>query len=153
MNWNLNSLPKNDFERINLLEAHNSNFNYDIISLCETCFKDCIEIPDPLMDEYTFYPANHPDNTARGGVGLLYKNTLPLTIRHDLAFSESIVAEIKFARKKIFFTVLYRSPSNKANSSEFKQFLDNFENLHKKINSEKPYATFYTGDFNGHSKF
>ena len=136
MNWNLNSLPKNDFERINLLEEHNfNNFNYDIISLCETCLKDSIEIPDPLMDEYTFYPANHPDNTARGGVGLLYKNTLPLTIRHDLAFSESIVAEINFGRKKIYFTVLYRSPANKANSSEFKHFLDNFENLHLVISA------------------
>ena len=137
MNWNLNSLSKNEFERIKLIEAHNSNFNYDIISFCETCLKDSTEIPDPLMDGYTFHPANHPDDTARGGVGLLYKDTLPLTLRHDLAFSESIVAELNFGRKKIFFTVLYRSPANKANTAEFKQFLADFENLHRKINSEK----------------
>ena len=55
--------------------------------------------------------------------------------------------------QKIFFTIIYRSPENNANSVEFKQFLGNFENLHRKINSEKPYATFYTGDFNGHSQF
>ena len=36
MNWNLNSLAKDDFSRLKLLEAHNSLFNYDIISLCET---------------------------------------------------------------------------------------------------------------------
>ena len=35
-NWNLNSLTKDNFGRLNLLEAHNSLFNYDIISLCET---------------------------------------------------------------------------------------------------------------------
>ena len=133
MNWNLNSLPKNEFERIKLIEAHNSIFNYDIISLCETCLKDSIDIPDPIMKDYSFFPANHPDDTARGGVGLLYKNTLPLIIRHDLLFSECIVAELKFGRKKICFTVLYRSPTNNANSAEFKQFLANFETLHKKI--------------------
>jgi hypothetical protein len=32
-NWNLNTLSKDDFYRISLLEAHNVNFNYDIISL------------------------------------------------------------------------------------------------------------------------
>ena len=32
----LNSLTKDNFSRLNLLEAHNSLFNYDIISLCET---------------------------------------------------------------------------------------------------------------------
>ena len=30
MNWNLNSLPKNNFERVQLIEAHNSLFNYDL---------------------------------------------------------------------------------------------------------------------------
>ena len=105
MNWNLNSLPKNDFERIKLIEAHNSNFNYDIISLCETSLRESTDIPDPLMDGYTFYPANHPEDSARGGVGLLYKDTLPLTLRHDLAFSESIVAEFTFGRK--FFLPFY----------------------------------------------
>ena len=31
-NWNINTLSKNDFQRVSLLEAHNSMFNYDIIS-------------------------------------------------------------------------------------------------------------------------
>ena len=57
-----------------------------------------------------------------------------------------------FGRKKIF-TVLYRSPSNNASSPEFLDFLTNFKNLHNKICDEKPYVSFYTGDFNGHSQF
>ena len=32
----LNSLTKDNFIRLNLLEAHNSLFNYDNISPCET---------------------------------------------------------------------------------------------------------------------
>ena len=43
MNWNLNSLAKNSFERIKLIEAHNSLFDYDIISLCETSLNSEIE--------------------------------------------------------------------------------------------------------------
>ena len=40
------------------------------------------------------------------------KNSLPVVIRNDLSFEESIVAELKFGRKKIFFTILYRSPAS-----------------------------------------
>ena len=57
-----------------------------------------------------------------------------------------------FGHKKIFFTVLYRNPRAKAHSDEFNSFLENFENLYEKIKNEKPYATFFTGDFNGHSQ-
>ena len=41
-----------------------------------------------------------------GGVGLFYKNSLPIKLRNDLAFRESIVVELKFGCKKMFFTVL-----------------------------------------------
>ena len=153
MNWNLNSLVKNNFERVQAIEAHNTLFNYDLISICETSLNDSIEIPDPLLNDYTFLPANHPDNESHGGVGLFYKNSLPFQHRSDLSFDESIVGELKFGRKKIFFTVLYRTPSVKYGSTGFNDFLDNFKLLHSKIQSENPYTVFYTGDFNGHSKY
>ena len=147
MNWNLNSLAKNEFERVKLIEAHNSLFNYDIISLCETSLNSDIEIPDPLLNDYTYISANHPQNVCQGGVGLLYKNSLPLKSRKDLAFDESIVVELNFGRKKIFFTVIYRSPSTHHSSPEFNEFIENFKNLHNKIKAENPYATFFVGDF------
>ena len=34
MNWNLNSLTKDNFHRVDLIEAHNSIFKYDLISVC-----------------------------------------------------------------------------------------------------------------------
>ena len=43
-NWNLNTLSKDDFYRITLLQAHNTEHNYDIISLCETSLDDEIEV-------------------------------------------------------------------------------------------------------------
>ena len=148
MNWNLNSLAKGNFERVPLLQAHNSIYNYDIISVCETNLTDLIEIPDPLLSEYTFISSNNPLNVSHGGVGLFYKSSLPLKNRSDLSFRESIVVELTFGRKKIFFTVLYRSPSNKYGSEEFNTFSNNLNDLHSKILAECPYAIFYSGDFN-----
>ena len=105
------------------------------------------------MNDYLYIPGNHPDNVAHGGVGLLYKSSLPLKNRPDLAFEESIVVQLTFGRKKIFFTVLYRSPSMKRDSPEFASFLTKFKNLHTSIEAENPYASFFTGDFNGNSQF
>ena len=48
-------------------------------------------------------------------------------------FDETIVVELKFGKKKIFFTVLYRSPANKHNSPEFLNFLSNFRTLYNNI--------------------
>ena len=153
MSWNLNKLAKDNFHRVNLIEAHNSLFNYDLISICETCLNDSVDLPEPLLDEYTFVPVNNPANTRCGGVGLFYKNSLPVVNRNDLSFDESIVAEMKFGRKNIFFTVLYRSPAFDHNSPNFKAFLSNFSNLYAKIKAENPFAAFFTGDFNAHSKY
>ena len=66
-----------------------------MISINETSLNDSVQIPDPLINDYTFESANNPENTRHGGVGLFYKNSLPIVIRKDLSFEESIVAEIK----------------------------------------------------------
>ena len=47
---------------------------------------------------------------------------------------------------------MYRNPYSKAHSAEFNAFLENLENMYLKIKNEKPYAMFFTGDFNGHSQ-
>ena len=108
MSWNLNSLAaKDNFQRIRLIEAHNALFKYDLISICETSLNDSVELPENLIDEYTFVPANNPTNVRHGGVGLFYKNSRPVIVRNDLSFDESIAIEIKFGRKKIFFIVFF----------------------------------------------
>ena len=153
MSWNVNSLAKDNFQRVRVIEVHNSIFNYELISICETSLNDTVELPDILLSDYTFIPANNPANSRNGGVGLFYKNSLPVVIRRDLSFDESIVVELKFGRKKIFFTVLYRSPCSNHTSPEFQDFLSNFENLYSNIKTEHPLAMFFTGDFNAHSQF
>ena len=89
---------------------------FDLTSLCETSLNDSVELPETLLNNYTFVPVNSPANTRHWGVGLFFKNTLPIIIRNDLPFDESIVVELKFGRKKCFFTVLYRSSAFNHNS-------------------------------------
>ena len=151
-NWNLNTLSKDDFYRITLLEAHNTEHHYDIISLCETSLNDTLQVPENVLPGYKFHSCNHPDGERNGGVGIFYQETLPLRIRQDLSFDECIVSEMIFGRKIIFFTVLYRNPHSKDQSTEFNSFLTNLENLYLKIKNEKPFTMFFTGDFNGHSQ-
>ena len=150
-NCNINTLSKNDFQRVSLLEAHNSIFKYDIISLCETSLNEATKVPENILKGYHFFSSNHPSGEKKGGVGIFYKESLPLKIRHDLSFEECIVSELIFGRKKIFFTVLYRNPIHKAGSPEFESFVQNFDDLYQKIMNEKPFTILFTGDFNDHS--
>ena len=151
-NWNLNTLSKDNFCRVSLLEAHNTIFKYDIISLCETSLNEETPVPEGILPGYHYHPLNHPDGKKSGGVGIFYKETLPLRVREDLSFDECLVSELTFGRKKIFFTVFYRNPEHKAGSDGFEDFLTNFENMYEQMCSEKPYATFFTGDINGHTQ-
>ena len=151
-NWNINSLAKDNFQRVQLLEAHNTLFSYDLISLCETSLNDTIAVPEHLLENYSFISKNNPSNSRHGGVGLFYKNSLPLQVRNDLGFDESLVVQINCGRQKIFFTVLYRSPSFKYGSAEFETFLQNLSKLHDDIKKENPKCMFFVGDFNAHSR-
>ena len=90
MSWNLNSLATNNFERVRLLEADNTIFNYDLIAICETSLNDSQVPKVPELNGYTFESANHPSNLIHGGVGIFYKNSLPVVLRRDLSFDESL---------------------------------------------------------------
>ena len=60
-------MTKENVHRVDLIEAHNSIFNYDLISVCETNLNDTINLPDTLLNDYTL-SANHPLNRTHGGV-------------------------------------------------------------------------------------
>ena len=94
---------KGNVHRVDLIEAQL------LISVCETNLDDSVELPETLLKDYTFGPANHPLNIKHGVVGLFYKNSLPVNVRRDLSFGEPIVVELKFGRKKKILTALYHA--------------------------------------------
>ena len=146
--WNLNNIAAYDFLRVSLLEAYNSVYNYDIIGIVETHLDSTIDNDDRLtLDGYTLINSNHPQNVKRGGVGLYVKDSLPSTNRSDLAtLPECAVCEIQLNRKKYFFVVIYRSPSQ--DQSDFDNFSINFELLLSKMQAENPFCIVIAGDFN-----
>ena len=85
MSWNVNSIAKDNFQRVRLIEAHNSIFNYDIISICENSLNDPFKLPALLLNDYT----KQTNNTRHGFVGLFFKHSFPIKIRNDLTFEES----------------------------------------------------------------
>ena len=132
-NWNLDTLSKDEFSSVSLLNAHNSIHNYDIISLCETSLSNSEFVPENILQGYSYHACYHTSGEKKGGVGIIYKDSLPIIIRGDLSFDECIVAELRFGRKNIFFTILYRNPMHKAGRPEFLNFIDNFRDLHSKF--------------------
>ena len=139
---NLNSIAAYDFLRFSLIEAYNSLYNYDLIGIVETHIGSTVDKDKLAMDGYTFHEANHPQNVERGGVGLYVKDSLPSKNRSDLrTLPECVVCEIQLNRKKYFFVVIYRSPSQDQN--EFDNFIINFEPFLSKLHAE-----IRSGDFN-----
>ena len=62
---------------------------------------------------------------------------------------ETIVAEVKLNRKKIFFVLSYCHPN--LSSAEYDEYVKSLEQLYERINKENPAVTILTGDFNARS--
>ena len=145
--WNLNSITAYNYLRLSLIEAYNSVYEYDLIGVVETHLDSSTEEEKLILNGYSFISQNHPQDIKRGGVGLYIKDSLPYKERSDIAtLPKCIVCELHLNRKKFFFTIIYRSPSQ--NHEEFDIFLINFELMLSKMFAENPYAIIISGDFN-----
>ena len=71
-NWNLNTISKDDFSRIHLLNAHNAIHDYDILALCETSLGINENVPKNIFPGYQYFACNHPSGEKKGGVGIFY---------------------------------------------------------------------------------
>ena len=130
--WNLNSIAAYDFSRVALIDAYNTVNKYDIIALVETHLDSTIDLPENFcqtsklhIEGYSFIRRDHPANTKRGGVSLFCKDSLAIIERNDLELlSECLVCELMIDRKKLFFVLIYRSPSQ--DHVDFQNFLEHF---------------------------
>ena len=147
--WNLDSIAVNDFIKIPLIEAYNSVYNYDLIALSETYLDSSISNGTISLTGFSkeIFRCDHPDDVKRGGVCLFYKDNLAIKQRKDLqVMDECIISELTIGRKKVFFVVVYRSPSQNAES--FHSFLDKLETTIQTLKDKKPQCIILTGDFN-----
>ena len=126
--WNLDSIMVENKVKTLLIEAISSVHKFDITALSKTYQNDTIPNIEIEIECYSsnIFCSDHPTNTKRGGVCLNYKNTLLIKLRPDFhILHESIVVELTLSRKKLFFVVIYRSPSQ--SSDEFDLFLSRLE--------------------------
>ena len=75
---------------------------------------------------------------------------MPIKRRNDFeTLPETIVAEVKLCRDKIFFVLSYCHPN--LLSDEFDEYVKSLEQIYENINKENPSITIITGDFNSTS--
>ena len=116
------------------------------MGIVETHLNTIINEDRLSIDGCTFYKSDHPQSAKRGGVGLYVKDSLPSRDHSDLVtLPECIVSEIQID-KKIFFNLIYRSPSKDKNG--FDTFIMNFEFLLSKVHAENPFCVIISGAFN-----
>ena len=84
---------------------------------------DTVQISEKMLESYTFLACNNPKNLIHEGVGLFYKDSLPIKIRDDIAFDETLVIEIMIDKKRYFLLfctevpLVNLVPQNLTNSS------------------------------------
>ena len=85
-----------NFPGFPFLNAHNSIYKYDIISLCETGLIENKIVPENILQGYHYYGCNHSSGEKKGGIGIRthYNKNRPIS------FNEYIVVELRFGRKK-----------------------------------------------------
>ena len=152
--WNLDSLPARNYARIPLIETLQATCDFDFFGICESMLHKDIPNEDIFINGFSPDPirADKQDDVRNGGVCLYFKEYLPIKERLDLqVIPETIVAEIKLNRKKIFFTLSYCHPDRPI--AEFEEYVESLENIYELIQKENPMATVLSGDFNARSPF
>ena len=150
--WNLDSLPARDFARIPLIESFQASYDFDLFGVCESSLRKDITNEDIFIGGFAPdpYRSDKPIHIRNGGACLYYKENLPIKERCDLeTLPETIVAEVKLNRKKIFFVLSYCHPI--LSKEDLEEYINGLENIYNNISKENPAITIITGDFNARS--
>ena len=126
--WNLNGLMAHDKLKITLLEAYNTIFNYDVSAISESQLRSSVENTEIHIEGFSHevFQKEHSDDKCKGRVCLYYKENLPITREQNLEIiDKTIVCKINVRRKKAYFVVVCRSPSQ--TDDEFDLFIDRLD--------------------------
>ena len=102
------------------------------------------------MKGYNLIRADHPDNIKREGIWLYFKKSLALRKIESSHISECLLCEVNVKGQVGFIFVSYRSPSQ--TSSQFDDFLSNFEKLFDHVQIFQPAFIVILVNFNVRSK-
>ena len=155
----MDSLPARDFARIPLIESLQASYDFDMFGVCESMLTKNISNEDTFINGFSPDPfmSDKDSDTRNGGVCLYFKESLPIKERWDLEIlPETIVAEIKLHKKKVFIVLSYRHP-NMPNDTHIYIYIYIYiyicllEKIYESIRKETPAAFILCGDFNARS--
>ena len=117
---------------VKLLEAYNITFSDYILSICETTLNENIELPEAMLENYTFAKSNCPTNIARGADS----TKITFKVKNGLSFGEAIVSEMK-QEKKVFSDFVWILPPAKPEATT------KHTQTHTSLNSTLNLATWH----------
>ena len=101
--WNLNSIAKYNFSKLPLLEVYNVQHKFDMICLSEIFLDSSIPTNDEKlnMKGYKLIRADNPRDNKKGGVGIYYKEFLPVRPVEVKNLNECIIFEVFIKKKRV----------------------------------------------------
>ena len=130
--------------------------NLDVVAISETWLKpsgDEMAISELTPTGFSFQHIPRQNGKSGGGVGILYRSALSVTVKHDVrSYStfESIHAEISSNSKSLHLVTVYRPERDTSGRTwNFNLFLSEFESM---IDDYLLHSSdiIFTGDFNVH---
>ena len=138
--------------KISQIEAYDWLYSQDFICILETYFDSTILEGDKgfHLNCYNLLRGGHPDNAKQGGICICYKESVGVGEVKLSNLSHCVICEVSLQNCK-GHVVVYRSPSQ--GSTEFENFLSDFDKLLSKTASTIFLFTIILGDFNARSSF
>ena len=99
---NLNSIAKYNFSKLSLLEVYNVQHKFDMICLSETFLDSSIPTNDETLNTKgsKLRRADNPSDNKKGGVGIYYKEFLPVRPVEVKTLNECIIFEVSIKKKR-----------------------------------------------------
>ena len=123
-----------------------------MFGVCESMLTKNISNEDIFINAFSPDPfrSDKDSDTRNGGVCLYFKESLPIKERCDLEIlPETIVAEIKLHKKKVFIVLSYRHPNMPID--ELDVYMCLLEKIYESIRKETSAAFILSLDFNARS--
>ena len=150
--WNLNSLTAHNFEKVNLLEACNTVYKFDIICSSNSFLDSSIltKSNNLKINGYKMIRPDHPNNVKKRGVCGYIRKSLPVRNFSNSYLNECLTLQIATINRKGYVITLYRYPCQAFD--EFDSFISSLEKL-LIITGCDPHFVMLVGDINAKSKF
>ena len=103
------------------MQAYNSIHKFDVICLSENYLGNSYDTDDDQLafPGYNLIRADNPNNIKRGGVCILYRETLPVKIINVNILNECVVCELSFGSRRVCLVSIKHQASRVMNTILF----------------------------------